>query len=167
LVALNPLVAEIDRLVSFRAARLRRIFRLGWHDEEDLRQSAWADIVRAAKRHDPRRAPLLAYLRRCLDRWYFSTARSLHATVKRSAIVDHDLLDRVQDGGDPAVTIADRMDAETLLSRLPPHVRTLALAAADASVAEAARKAGVHRGTAHRRLQQARRSLPEFDPKAN
>jgi len=167
LVALNPLVVEIDRLVAFRAARLRRIFRLGTHDEEDLRQSAWADLVRAAKRHDPERGSLLTFLRGCADRWYCHEARRLRARAKRAVLVDPDGLDAIAVDSDAADRAAQRLDARVLLSKCPPHVAALALAAADSSVAEAARRAGIHRGTAYRWLQQVREALPEFDPSSN
>jgi DNA-directed RNA polymerase specialized sigma24 family protein len=167
LVALNPVIVEIQRLIAFRASRLRRLFRLTGHDEEDLRQDAWADVVRAAKKHDPSRAPLLAYLRRCLDKWYACTARRLRAAAKRAVTVDHEFVDSIHDQSDVAACASTRLDAIELLSRLPPHVAALALAAADSSVAEAAREAGIHRGTAHRWLKQVREALPEFDPSNN
>ena len=68
---------EIARRIGFRASRLRRKNGLCFHDEQDLRQDLWLNLLQAAVRFDPAKCSLHRYVSMVLNSRYKHHLREL------------------------------------------------------------------------------------------
>ena len=68
---------EVARRIGFRAARLRRKNGLSSHDELDLRQDFWLNLLQAAVRFDPAKCCLYRYVSMVLNSRYKYHLREL------------------------------------------------------------------------------------------
>ena len=74
----SPFLSDkIARRIGFRAARLRRKNGLCSHDELDLRQDFWLNLLQAAARFDPEKCSLHRYVSMILNSRYKHHVREL------------------------------------------------------------------------------------------
>jgi len=163
---------NFDRHVRWRSNRLARLFRLSYHDREDLHQSMALDLVKAMHRYDPARASRNTFASRVLDKSYMHHARRLAraSSCPNAIYCDPNMLIRDRrrsDYHDDQIPQSDRAEVRQLVHLLPIHLANLACQITSRSVIEIAESNGVHRGTIYRQLRKLRPHFCDHDPKCD
>jgi RNA polymerase sigma factor (sigma-70 family) len=148
---------NFDRHVRWRSSRLARLFRLSYHDREDLHQSMTLDLVKAMHRYDPARASRETFASRVLDKSYMHHARRLAKANTGPLLIPLDANAHKRDHRRPGdldehLTALERGEVRRLVDALPDDLTHLAYQISRQTVVQVAESNGVHRGTIYRRI---------------
>lgn len=162
----NPFTPTTENRIRAKAARLGRCFGLSPDDELDLAQDLRLVIWAKLHKFDPDRGCIDAFAYGVMRNWYRQTARRLRGPGRaRERSLDPEVLRSIVPPMPDGVEHTDRkLDLTAILAVLPPPLRRVAQLRAEHKPGEIARKFGVHRGTAHRWLEQAATCLSETFP---
>lgn len=174
----DPLLPEEDAraLVEFIESKVHHFL---WNEParrqeaSDLVQEVLLRVMSRIRQYDPRRATLRTFVARIAESALLDEARRRSAAKRNPFRESFSLDGRFRGQGDsanrgtPDVKDSDARESERLrdlkidlaeaLSALPADLRQLAEDLREWTPAEAAERAGVHRGTVHRRLASIRR----------
>jgi RNA polymerase sigma-70 factor (ECF subfamily) len=152
--------------IAYQVQRVARALRLNHEDAEDLQQDLLAGLVRAMRRHDPRKAGEATFISRVLDLDARHLARRLRTRLQHAALRPASL--SALDGcmpltNDPrrgdsseADLACQRVDVDRALRSLPRELRAIAEELKRGGVAEVARSLRLNRSSVYRAIGQIR-----------
>lgn len=149
---------EVHDLVRKKARRLGKAFGLDHQEREDLEQDLLLRLLKALVRYDPAEGKLIAFAHGVSDRWYLAKTRALGRAGRRAQtglLGDSDHIIESEEPP-PGYLNGARAEAADVLDVLPPDLAEIARAVTRDPVAVVAERMGLHRGTVHRKLAQAK-----------
>ena len=159
----NPFTPTTEKRIRGKTRRLQRIFGLSPDERDDLAQDLRLVLWRKLEKFDPDRGCIDSFAYGVMRNWYRETARRLRGPGRaRAKCLDPEVLRSIVPPTLDDVEHTDRrLDLTAILS---PPLRRVAEMRAEHKPGEIARQLGVHRGTAHRWVDQARHTLQEAFP---
>jgi RNA polymerase sigma-70 factor (ECF subfamily) len=154
--AIDPFVL---RQAEIRASRIVGANGYTPDDWEDLRQELLLDYVRRQPRFDPARGDQRGFV--------FGVLRNHAAKLAKAGNRARAVSELTDDAPDPSIFATTRLEAElhlridvqTVLSRLPDHLRVLAVQLTEMSPGEVCRESGRSRSCIYRWIAELRRAF--------
>jgi RNA polymerase sigma factor (sigma-70 family) len=162
----NPFTPTTEKRIRGKARRLQRVFGLSPDERDDLAQDLRLVLWRKLEKFDPDRGCIDSFAYGVMRNWYRETARRLRGPGRAMAkCLDPEVLRSIVPPTLDDVEYTDRrLDLTVILSILPPPLRRVAEMRSEHKPGEIARQLGVHRGTVHRWIEQARDCVAEAFP---
>lgn len=147
--------------IDYRARRLAIYFGLSDEQRDDYAQDMVLEVLTAAKNYDPAQSSRKTFINRVLD-MFAKNAIRVELNRRRHQCHIAGFLDEVIDKYSPVVNdprkgeLSDvdksdmQMDFETILSRMPQHLRDICVLLKEYSVFQVAKKLRKHRSTVYR-----------------
>ncbi|MGC8761943.1 MAG: hypothetical protein ACP5VC_18470 [Bryobacteraceae bacterium] len=154
--AIDPFVV---RQAEIRASQLVACFGFTPDDWEDLRQEMLLDYVRRQSKFDPARGDQRGFVFGVLRKHAAKLAKAGNRARAASELTD--------DATDPSIFATTRLetelhlriDVQTVLARLPEHLRILAVQLTEMSPGEVCRESGRSRSCIYRWIAELRRAF--------
>lgn len=149
--------------IQYRVRKFALRFDLTDEQKEDVAHDMIVEVLSAIKRHDPSQSNRKTFINRVLDMFIRNAVRT-ELNRQRRQCDNPSSLDEIAEGFTPVVNdprkgqLSDaeqpdmQMDLETILSRMPQHLRDICVLLKEYSVPEVARKLGKHRSTVYHHL---------------
>ncbi len=150
--------------VSFRAAKLCKLFSLPRDHADDLEQDCWHKIIAAFRGYTTDRGHPRPFAKSVADMWYCETARSLHNARKPPQPIPPSVAQSIADA--QRIDVSEQAglspEMELALHRLPRDVERVVRLVTQTSGAGAASELGLNPGTVSRKYRKGIEQLKQL-----